>query len=209
MASLSQFREWLQPYYPELSDHSLSKLLVYFDLLQKWNQRMALTALTDEGDVARVLFGESLATCPLIVPEYGRLADVGSGAGFPGLVIKVMLPAMHVYLVEPNLRKSVFLAEVGRALELNGLYVIRGRVSTDAPKLNIPKLDWITSRALSSRREILDFSQLALMEHGRVLLWTNTLRFREIQPDDHWTWSNTMILPGTKERFIALGKRRA
>jgi len=170
---------------------------------------MALTALADEREIARVLFGESLAACPLIVPEYGRLADVGSGAGFPGLVIKVMRPGMHVFLVEPNLRKSVFLSEIGRALELNGLTVIRGRVGADAPKLNIPKLDWITSRALSCRREILDFSQLALMEHGRILLWANTLRFNQIQPDERWAWSNTTVLPGTKERIIALGKRRA
>jgi len=145
----------------------------------------------------------------LIGPKCGRLADVGSGAGFPGLVIKIVRPAMEVFLIEPNLRKSVFLNEVSSALELNGLSVIRGMVGAGIPKLEIPQLDWITSRGLVVRQEILNFSSTALSEGGKILFWTNAQGLTKIQVDKNWAWSNSTLLHGTKERFIAVGQRRA
>lgn len=208
MASLAQFREWLRPYCNEIDDATGSKLLTYFEILQKWNRRMALTSLDDEQKIAQTLFGESLAACSFIGPEHGRLADVGSGAGFPGLVLKVARPALEVFLIEPSLRKSVFLTEVSGALELESVSVIRGRIGVRDPEIGISQLNWVTSRALSARRDILDFSATSLVASGEVMLWVTCNVFKEIESDNNWIWSNPMPLPGTKERFIAVGQRR-
>jgi len=116
-----------------LSDAQLSQLSTYLDLLLRWNARINLTAIRGPEQIVSRHFGESLFAARSLYPEGWQLAtgdrllDFGSGAGFPGLPIKIWAPALRLTLIESTYRKTIFLREVIRALALTGAGVFPGR----------------------------------------------------------------------------------
>ncbi|HZL26544.1 MAG TPA: 16S rRNA (guanine(527)-N(7))-methyltransferase RsmG [Acidobacteriaceae bacterium] len=98
-----------------------AQLSVYLDLLLRWNARTNLTAIRDPEEIVRRHFGESLFAgvhlAPLL-PTDATLLDFGSGAGFPGLPIQLLLPELQVTLAESQGKKASFLREAARALDL-------------------------------------------------------------------------------------------
>src|ERR1700722_12293888 len=90
----------------------ISKIREYVILLLKWNNLVSLTSITDPVDIVARHFGESMFAASLLPVENGRLADVGSGAGFPGVALKILHEDLKVVLVESNKKKSAFLSEI-------------------------------------------------------------------------------------------------
>src|SRR5271155_6145998 len=88
----------------------------YVGLLLKWNEAVNLTAIRDPLEILYRHFCESMFAASVVTLDKGRLADVGSGGGFPGLPLKILRPELEVFLVESNVRKATFLAEVVRDL---------------------------------------------------------------------------------------------
>ena len=78
------------------------KVAQYMQLLLEWNQSFSLTSVTNPSEILSRHFGESMFATSIVPIRQGRLADVGSGAGFPGLAIKIMRPELDVVLIEPN-----------------------------------------------------------------------------------------------------------
>ena len=121
-----------------LSDSQLAQLASYLDLLLRWNARINLTAVRDPEQIVTRHFGESLfaarhlyPSCSLATGDW-RLLDIGSGAGFPGLAIKIWAPVLRTTLLESNQRKATFLREVVRALQLTGVQVVSDRAENFA-----------------------------------------------------------------------------
>ena len=114
-----------------LSEAQLAQLAAYLEILHRWNARMNLTAVRDPEQVVTRHFGESLFAAQNLYarsPQPGAsLVDIGSGAGFPGLPIKIWVPALHVTLIESQNKKATFLKEVIRALELKNINVVTNR----------------------------------------------------------------------------------
>ncbi len=113
-----------------LSERQLSQLCSYLELLLRWNARINLTAVRDPEAIVQRHFGESLFTAAhLFTPgqQQGNLVDVGSGAGFPGLPIKIFVPELQVTLIESQNRKATFLREVTRSLHLPDVTVFSDR----------------------------------------------------------------------------------
>ena len=124
-----------------LSESQLEYISMYIDILLRWNQKLNLTAVRDPEQVAMRHFGESLFAAQHLFPRVGaglgpdqaerrsplRVADVGSGAGFPGLPIKLFVPEVHLTLIESNHKKATFLREVVRLLALADADVFSGR----------------------------------------------------------------------------------
>ncbi len=106
----------------DLSPPQLDQFLTYLDLLLKWNRRINLTALRSPDDIITRHFLDSLLLLPHL-PETGRLLDIGSGAGFPGLPLKIARPGLSVDLVEATTKKASFLKEAVRRLGLSGVNV--------------------------------------------------------------------------------------
>ncbi len=100
----------------------------YVQVLQLWNRRISLTSLKDTEDILTRHFGESLFAVRTVPILHGRLADVGSGGGFPGLPIKMAAPEVDLVLIESNARKVAFLSEVIRSLGLTGVRVVGRRM---------------------------------------------------------------------------------
>src|SRR5246127_5639787 len=113
-----------------LTAAQLQSISTYIDILQRWNARINLTAIRDEEEIVTRHFGESLFAAahlfPLCSPvisvvKDSKVADVGSGAGFPGIPIKLWAPEISLTLIESNHKKATFLKEVTRALTLTGV----------------------------------------------------------------------------------------
>ncbi len=113
-------------------------------------------------------FGESIFAARALPVQAGRLADVGSGAGFPGLPLRIAFPALHVTLVESNLKKCAFLREVKGSLALTGVEVVR----CPYEELAAPQsFDFICSRALGNYRRLLQWSKVAIKPTGHMILF--------------------------------------
>jgi 16S rRNA (guanine527-N7)-methyltransferase len=148
-----------------LSDAGLKAFGLYYKELLQWNAKMNLTAITGPEEAAIKHFLDSLLVAKH-VPLSGSLVDIGSGAGFPGLPLKIVQPGLQVVLVEAVRKKASFLRQVVRLLRLEGVEVYNGRVEDlDRPAA----FDYATSRAFS---EFALFCRLAapLLKPGGVLV---------------------------------------
>ena len=105
-----------------LTPEQINQFLTYLDLLLKWNRKMNLTALRTPREIIIHHFLDSLLLLPYL-PETGRLLDIGSGAGFPGLPLKIARPGLTIDLVEATAKKVSFLKEAIRLLGLSGVEV--------------------------------------------------------------------------------------
>jgi 16S rRNA (guanine527-N7)-methyltransferase len=108
----------LSPYLPDPPANLIPQLSLYLDLLLKWNARTNLTAIRDPEEIVRRHFGESLFTATHLPPAQ-TLLDFGSGAGFPGLPIALLHPELRVTLAESQNKKSTFVREAVRTLNLS------------------------------------------------------------------------------------------
>lgn len=147
----------------------LSQLWRYFTELIKWNRSINLVAKASDQDIIENHFLDSLTLLPEI--QSGPLLDVGSGAGFPGLVIKIACPECTVTLVEPRQKRVSFLRHIIRTLELADISVTDQRLTTnDADFLEIHgQFPVITCRALTEIAPFLDLAEAISPPQGLVI----------------------------------------
>lgn len=122
---------------------------LYLGELWTWNRRKNLIGLTDPHKIVTELLLDSLIPIPYL-PSQGKLLDVGSGAGFPALPLKICLPDLEVHLLEPNRKKVSFLKQIIRLAELSGIQVIQSRLENEKEKIKNEAYDLITSRAFTN-----------------------------------------------------------
>ncbi|HWG57989.1 MAG TPA: 16S rRNA (guanine(527)-N(7))-methyltransferase RsmG [Candidatus Acidoferrales bacterium] len=175
----------------------------YVELLLRWNQRISLTAVTDPDKILRFHFGESMFAASAVPIGVGRLADVGSGGGFPGLPIKMVVPSISAVLIEANTKKAAFLAEVARELNLNDVEIARTRVESLPDSAGL--LDFVTARALGGYQELLRWSKTRLGEGGRVALWLGSDEIRFLRAERGWRWRDPLAIPGANRRGLLVG----
>lgn len=145
-------------------------LAVHLAMTLKWSRSMSLTAITDPGEAIRLHVLESLQASAHVRPESGALLDIGSGNGYPALPVAMAHPGMEVTLLEPALRKSVFLETVGRAAGLKGLKVLRERIDRPEDLERYPGTGTITMRAVKVVDQVLAGSRRVIPPGGRVIL---------------------------------------
>jgi 16S rRNA (guanine527-N7)-methyltransferase len=161
--------EGLAPLSPEpLDGRALDALHAHYQELSVWNQRLSLIGPGTLDEVLERHYGESLAALPL-VPE-GVGLDVGSGAGFPGLVLAAARPGLAMTLVEARERKWAFLSAAARKASLP-CRCLNARVSVPLPAGLPASLDLVTARALKLDPDVLGALAGRLSPGGRVLLW--------------------------------------
>src|SRR5947199_664630 len=108
----------MQEYNLTATADQVVQVQLYLRLLLTWNTKVNLTAIQDPLEILYRHFCESMYAADAVPLQNGRLADIGSGAGFPGLPLKILRPQLDLHLVERNVRKATFLAEVRRELVL-------------------------------------------------------------------------------------------
>lgn len=141
-----------------VSRDQLEHLYIYFQELRRWSAKINLVARdTSDEEVVDRHFLDSLALLLLLDEQPGRLLDVGSGAGFPGLVVKIMRPDLGVDLLEPRLKRVSFLRHVVRSLGLTDIAVHAERLEPNRPPPDNRDYTWVTGRAVTSIGEFLSW----------------------------------------------------
>ena len=202
--SNDQIEAAVSPFGVHPSVEQIAKVREYVHILLKWNKSISLTAITDPGEIVTRHFGESLFFTTLLPVENCRLADVGSGAGFPGLAIKIFCPNLHVVLVESNKKKAAFLSEVVRALDLTDVEVMPIRY--EDMRAERGSFDFITARAVGGFSEFLAWSRTALANRGHIALWVGGEDTTKISNTPEWIWNPAKRIPESQRRFILIGR---
>ncbi len=217
-----------------LSPTQLQHISTYIDLLQRWNARVNLTAIRNEEEIVTRHFGESLFAARHLFPlcssvssvvkaveaaaggsdagaaKEGRkkltVADVGSGAGFPGIPIKLWAPEISLTLIESNQKKATFLREVARALTLTDINIQNSR----AESLDGNTFDVVTLRAVERFETVLPSAARLLTSNGRIALLIGAPQVRkatQILPSLAWT--DPLPVPLSGSRVLAIGQGRS
>jgi 16S rRNA (guanine527-N7)-methyltransferase len=135
-----------------------------------------------------------------------RHADIGSGPGFPGIPLKIMRPDLELFLVESNIKKGTFLAEVVRELELTGARVLISRYEELGEEL--APLDFVCSRAVGEFRPFLEWAGAPQVGAAHVALWIGGRDLPEIQKIKTWEWKEPILVPQSLQRYILVGKKK-
>jgi 16S rRNA (guanine527-N7)-methyltransferase len=148
-----------------ISPSRLRLLGMYLHELMAWNERMNLTGLSSIQGIITELLLDSLIPAPFL-PRDGRLLDMGSGAGFPGIPLKICRPQLAVDLMEANLKKVSFLKQVVRLTGLTGIRVLRGRVEKDGAALHPQGYHVVTARAVAPLSRAMVWAGPHVMSRG-------------------------------------------
>jgi len=171
--SREDVRALLSPFGVNPDDHALDNVLVYLDLLWRWNRRINLTSLRSAEDCITRHFGESFFLSRRVELR-GRLLDIGSGAGFPGLALKLIASELSAVLLEPIAKKRAFLKEVVRACGLERVEVRDERLEQFAGSHSAGLFDLVTARAVGDLDALIPAATHLLAPRGRLCLWVGS-----------------------------------
>ena len=189
----------------ELNDVQVQQIQQYTKILLAWNDKVNLTAIRDPLEILYRHFCESMVGSSLLPVENCRLADVGSGGGFPGIPLKIIRPDLQVFLVESNVKKATFLAEVVRELGFADTRVLVSRFEELGEE--VAPLDVVCSRALGDFANFLGWAASPRVGAMQALLWLGGRDIEEVRALPGWVWSEPRAVPKSLQRFLLLGTR--
>ncbi|MFP3982166.1 MAG: 16S rRNA (guanine(527)-N(7))-methyltransferase RsmG [Desulfurivibrionaceae bacterium] len=165
-----------------LSRQNLENLAWYCRELNKWNRKVNLIARTGEQEIIDKHFLDSLALLPILANlETNSMLDLGTGAGFPGLVLKTALPDLELLLVEARLKKTTFLRHIIRNLKLTNVEIMAARLEPSPPEARKNACPLIVSRAFASISGFLDLIRGYNPPGGRVICMKGPRAEEEIE----------------------------
>ena len=160
-------RELLKQTIPNLTEEACDKFVAYYDLLIDWNTRMNLTAITAPEEVVKKHFYDSLAALKYL-PDGAKIADVGTGAGFPAIPLLILNPTLKITLVDSLNKRITFLEEVLKTLQLSAECVhARAEDFGRDPKYR-GQFDATVSRAVASLPVLLELTVPLLRVGGKA-----------------------------------------
>lgn len=169
-----------------LSDDTLNLLLKYQDALILWNKAYNLTAIREPSEMLVKHLLDSLSILPHL-PQ-GRLLDVGTGGGMPGMIIALCQPERQCVLLDSNGKKIRFLTQLIADLKLSHVQAVQNRVEDDAMIERLGHFDVITSRAFASLTDFVALSQPYMTKNSQIVAMKGIIPHDEIvqlQPDYH------------------------
>jgi 16S rRNA (guanine527-N7)-methyltransferase len=192
-----------------ISDDLAEKLAAFHALLSRWNQKINLTSLADPDESIDRLILEPLLAARHVSPAATRFMDVGSGGGSPAIPLKLALPHLKLTMVEAKVRKSAFLREASRHLELTATDVETTRVEEllAQPRLH-ESFDLITMRAVRIEGRMLNTIQAFLKPGGHVLLFRGPHGPAEPMVVPPLQWIETHPLLDTLQSRVTILEKR-
>jgi 16S rRNA (guanine527-N7)-methyltransferase len=212
-----------------LSSAQLEYISIYIDMLLRWNARINLTAVHQPEEIVTRHFGESLFVARHLFPAgmghpgrslatnakpdstiqpeeqdsattNSRVIDVGSGAGFPGLPIKIWAPKVHLTLIESNHKKATFLKEVTRALTLTDVDVLTAPAEGFSGQAEI-----VTLRAVERFEKMLPVAARLVIPGGCLALLIGRSQVRFVHGLRGFSWSEPRSIPLSSNRILIIG----
>ena len=230
----ARIAELLQPFLEGASNHGpttnerlaedalYQHISTYIDILLRWNARINLTAVRDPEEIVTRHFGESLFAARHLFPKVypvpsvspvvkafgssgNRVADLGSGAGFPGIPIKLWSPQVSLTLIESTQKKSTFLREVARALTLTDINIQNVRAETLPPAT----FDVVTLRAVERFADILPVAANLLAASGRLAVLISSSQLdAACSALPNFAWDPAIAIPDSQSRVFLCGQLR-
>jgi 16S rRNA (guanine527-N7)-methyltransferase len=215
-----------------LSTAQLQSISTYIDILIHWNARINLTAIRTPEEIVTRHFGESLFAARHLFPkeedreghdfsradrmlqkETGasapegltgtRVADLGSGAGFPGVPIKIWAPIVTLTLIESNQKKATFLRELTRAFTLTNINIQNARAETLPPST----FDVVTLRAVERLPKVLPVAVTLLAPNGLLALLISSSQLESTRSTlPNLTWDLPIPIPNSQSRILLVGQ---
>jgi 16S rRNA (guanine527-N7)-methyltransferase len=204
--SIETIRRAMGEFQIPIKDAQILLIQQYMTILQHWNEKLNLTAIRDPLEILYRHFCECMYAAVAIPGDLGRLADIGSGAGFPGIPLKIMRPEMQLFLVESNIKKGTFLAEVVRELELADARVLISRYEELSEEL--APLDYVCSRALGDFGPFLEWAASERLSARRTLLWIGGRDLDEVRKSAKWEWQEPIVVPQSLRRYLLVGTKK-
>jgi 16S rRNA (guanine527-N7)-methyltransferase len=189
-----------------VDDKQVQSIQKYMVILRHWNEKLNLTAIQDPLEILHRHFCESMYGAVAVELNNGRLADIGSGPGFPGIPLKILRPDIELFLVESNIKKGTFLAEVVRELELLNARVLISRYEELGEEL--APLDFVCSRAVGEFAPFLKWTATEQLSARRLLLWIGGRDLDEVRKSADWEWAEPILVPQSLRRYILAATRK-
>ena len=186
----TRIQEILSPFMEDVADPLADQLLVYLNLLLRWNERTNLTSIRYPEQIVARHFGESLYTAQRLPRDGGTLLDFGSGAGFPGLPIALARPDWKVTLAEAQGKKAAFLQEAVRSLAVPVEVWSRRVESMRASRL----FDVVCLRAVDETGDALELARARVRQGGWLIHLTSS----------KGSSNGDNLLPGSDRRVLAM-----
>jgi 16S rRNA (guanine527-N7)-methyltransferase len=205
--SMDTIRRALGEFQIALDDQQVLQIQQYMGILLTWNDKVNLTAIRDPLEILYRHFCESMFAAVAVPVEKGRLADVGSGGGFPGLPLKIVRREMELILVESNVKKATFLAEVIRDLGLTDARVLVSRYEELGEELT--PLDLVCSRAVGEFVPFLKWAGSPRVAARQAILWISGRDLDQVRQILDWEWRDPIAVPQSLRRFLLVGIRKS
>ncbi len=174
----------------ELAPEQVSLFMSYLDTLELWNRRVSLTSLKGEKEIIVNHFLDSITAASLIRGD-SKLLDIGSGAGFPGVPLKIVIPSLDVTLLDSVHKKVMFMKELVRVLGLSDTRAVCGRAEDEYNGIERGVFDFVITRAVGAIPEIVKLSDPYLPTKGRIVI------MRGRRGDEEWESAE----PALREKF--------
>lgn len=193
----------LQPF-AKLDQQRLIHTSIYIDLLLKWNARVNLTAVRDPEEMVTRHFGESFFAAEILRRHSPKsLIDLGSGAGFPGIPLAMLMPETKVTLIESNQKKSTFLKEVIFALKLANVSIFIGRGEDYQQKAAM-----VTMRAVERFEQVLPIALSLVDQEGRIALMIGASQAEKARGLARAVeWQDVITVPDSHSRVLLVGTK--
>ena len=205
--SEATIRKALSEFQIELDAKQIGQIQEYIKLLLAWNEKVNLTAIRDPLDILHRHFCESMFATKVLDISRCRLADIGTGGGFPGLPLKILLPEAEMFLVESSVKKATFLAEVVRTLSLTNVHVLVSRY--DELGEEIAPVDYLLARALGEFEPFLHWAGGQDVDAKHVVLWLGAGDVKEVEKLGGWSWGEPVPVPQSLRRVVLVGTKSA
>ncbi len=186
-----------------VSNFQADQFAIHAVELEKWSKKINITAISDPAEVAIKHFVDSITPVRLISPNQ-RLLDIGSGGGFPGIPLKIMIPSLSVRLIDASRKKTNFLKHVLRLLKTDDIEARQIRLEDFVVEtMNFQTFDIVVCRALTNLRSFVEKAIPLLSENGTIIAFKGIISENELKSVQTITVQNSDTSEITKHHFTA------